>query len=93
MESGRFGPESSDGLSSIWRFSGLLSRGRLSDRAYWRKASLFRGAGWLIEAGQEWRLPKRRLVQFKLQYRSYRHDGWNYAYISVQVGAGVPLPW
>lgn len=52
-----------------------------------------RNFSWLLEIGQEWRIRSVYVLSIKLQYRSYRHDGWDYSHLAVQAGAGIPLPW
>ena len=48
---------------------------------------------WVLEAGQEWKVAEHYLVAVKLQYRSFRHEGWDYSAWSLQGSVGLPFPW
>ncbi len=48
---------------------------------------------WLAEAGHEWTLRDKYVFWIKAQYRHYSHGGYNYSNLTVQLGAGIPLPW
>ncbi len=47
----------------------------------------------LVEAGREWTVKDKYLMWLKAQYRHYDHSGYNYSNWTLQVGAGIPLPW
>jgi len=48
---------------------------------------------WLAEVGREWTLKEKYVFWIKGQYRHYNHGGFNYSNATIQVGAGIPLPW
>ena len=48
---------------------------------------------WLAEAGREWTVKEKYLLWLKAQYRHYDRSGYNYSHWTLQVGAGIPLPW
>ncbi len=48
---------------------------------------------WLGEVGFERTLKERYLFWVKAQYRYFDHYDFNYTNYSLQVGAGIPIPW
>ncbi len=47
----------------------------------------------VFEAGQEWSITHKFIVQVKCQYRYYNYHGVNYSNWSMISGVGVPVPW
>jgi len=47
----------------------------------------------LLETGREWTIKDKYLFWLKAQYRHYDYSGFNYSNWTLQMGAGIPLPW